>query len=211
MQFPDNLSYLLRNQLGEFLIVLCVIYSCMISSIWNFTAQHLPLLLMHTSGCLFMSQRPRYIELRSVMQQIPNISVEALDQYDHRLMDPNAQKVGHKKRKDQFKKLIAGTVGVMSYLASRGQHCSAVAHQKWPERHWPNNASHYSAVWFWLCCKSSVHCRKQMCSSSAGLYNQMKLILVGLGRICLTSFLSTESSVPAVQEGGSYPEPSIAL
>lgn len=53
------------------------------------------------------------MELRAVMTQIPNISVEALDQYDHRLMDPNAQKVGDKKRKDQFKKLIAGTVGVM--------------------------------------------------------------------------------------------------
>lgn len=45
------------------------------------------------------------------MTQIPNINVEALDQYDHRLMDPNAQNVGDKKRKDQFKKLIAGTIG----------------------------------------------------------------------------------------------------
>lgn len=53
------------------------------------------------------------MELRAVMTQIPNISVEALDQYDHRLMDPSAQKVGEKKRKDQFKKLLAGTVGVM--------------------------------------------------------------------------------------------------
>ncbi|XP_074531298.1 LOW QUALITY PROTEIN: exportin-5 [Halichoeres trimaculatus] len=60
---------------------------------------------------IYDNLRPRYTELRSVMMQIPNINVEALDQYDHRLMDPNAQKVGHKKRKDQFKKLIAGTVG----------------------------------------------------------------------------------------------------
>nr|XP_020458731.1 exportin-5 [Monopterus albus] len=60
---------------------------------------------------IYESLRPRYIELRAVMTQIPNISVEALDQYDHRLMDPNAQKVGDKKRRDQFKKLIAGTVG----------------------------------------------------------------------------------------------------
>lgn len=60
---------------------------------------------------IYENLRPRYIELRAVMTQIPNISAEALDQYDHRLMDPGAQKVGEKKRKDQFKKLIAGTVG----------------------------------------------------------------------------------------------------
>uniref|UniRef100_UPI0037E7BD73 exportin-5 n=1 Tax=Semicossyphus pulcher TaxID=241346 RepID=UPI0037E7BD73 len=60
---------------------------------------------------IYDNLRPRYIELRTVMTQIPNISVEALDQYDHRLVDPSAQKVGQKKRKDQFKKLIAGTVG----------------------------------------------------------------------------------------------------
>uniref|UniRef100_A0A3B4Y9U3 Exportin-5 n=1 Tax=Seriola lalandi dorsalis TaxID=1841481 RepID=A0A3B4Y9U3_SERLL len=60
---------------------------------------------------IYENLRPRYMELRTVMTQIPNISAEALDQYDHRLMDPNAQKVGDKKRKDQFKKLIAGTVG----------------------------------------------------------------------------------------------------
>ncbi|KAF3708207.1 Exportin-5 [Channa argus] len=60
---------------------------------------------------IYENLRPRFIELRAVMTQIPNISVEALDQYDHRLMDPTAQKVGEKKRKDQFRKLIAGTVG----------------------------------------------------------------------------------------------------
>uniref|UniRef100_A0A3Q1C3N6 Importin N-terminal domain-containing protein n=1 Tax=Amphiprion ocellaris TaxID=80972 RepID=A0A3Q1C3N6_AMPOC len=60
---------------------------------------------------IYENLRPRYIELRTVMTQIPNISVDALDQYDKRLMDPKAQKLGEKKRKDQFKKLIAGTVG----------------------------------------------------------------------------------------------------
>ncbi|XP_068183178.1 exportin-5 [Antennarius striatus] len=59
---------------------------------------------------IYENLRPRYMELRAVMTQIPNINVEALDQYDHRLIDPSAQKVGDKKRKDQFKKLIAGTV-----------------------------------------------------------------------------------------------------
>ncbi|XP_068424542.1 exportin-5 isoform X2 [Clinocottus analis] len=60
---------------------------------------------------IYENLRPRYVELRAVMIQIPNISVETLDQYDHRLIDPNVQKLGEKKRKDQFKRLIAGTVG----------------------------------------------------------------------------------------------------
>uniref|UniRef100_A0A673BQI2 Importin N-terminal domain-containing protein n=1 Tax=Sphaeramia orbicularis TaxID=375764 RepID=A0A673BQI2_9TELE len=60
---------------------------------------------------IYENLRPRYTELRAVMIQIPNINTEALDQFDHRLMDPSAQKVGEKKRKDQFRKLIAGTVG----------------------------------------------------------------------------------------------------
>lgn len=67
------------------------------------------------------------MELRTVMTQIPNINAEALDQYDHRLIDPNAQKVGEKKRKDQFKKLIAGTVGVMPHLVTREQCVSITA------------------------------------------------------------------------------------
>uniref|UniRef100_A0A665TXU6 Exportin 5 n=1 Tax=Echeneis naucrates TaxID=173247 RepID=A0A665TXU6_ECHNA len=67
--------------------------------------------LLQLAMLIYENLRPRYMELRTVMTQIPNISVEALDQYDHRLIDPNAQKVGDKKKKDQFKKLIAGTVG----------------------------------------------------------------------------------------------------
>uniref|UniRef100_A0A667XAB9 Exportin-5 n=1 Tax=Myripristis murdjan TaxID=586833 RepID=A0A667XAB9_9TELE len=67
--------------------------------------------LSHLAMLIYDNLRPRYAELRAVMTQIPNISVEALDQYEHRLMDPSAQKFGEKKRKDQFKKLIAGTVG----------------------------------------------------------------------------------------------------
>lgn len=90
------------------------------------------------------------MELRAVMTQIPNINVDALDQYDHRLMDPSAQKVGDKKRKDQFKKLIAGTVGVMPHLATREQCFSFIAHCRQlirsDQRHWANSASHYSAL-----------------------------------------------------------------
>ncbi|XP_038148996.1 exportin-5 [Cyprinodon tularosa] len=67
--------------------------------------------LCNLAMLIYDNLRPRYIELRTVMTQIPNINMEALDHYDQRLVDPNAQKFGEKKRKDQFKKLIAGTVG----------------------------------------------------------------------------------------------------
>uniref|UniRef100_A0A8C7TC97 Importin N-terminal domain-containing protein n=1 Tax=Oncorhynchus mykiss TaxID=8022 RepID=A0A8C7TC97_ONCMY len=61
---------------------------------------------------MYENLRPRYMELRDVMTQIPDINLEALDQYDQRLLEPSsAQRLGEKKRKDQFKKLIAGAVG----------------------------------------------------------------------------------------------------
>lgn len=60
---------------------------------------------------LYENLRPRYPELRMVMTQVPDINIEALEQYDHKLLDPKAQKPGEKKRKDQFKKLLAGTIG----------------------------------------------------------------------------------------------------
>lgn len=68
------------------------------------------------------------MELRDVMTQIPDINLEALDQYDQRLLEPSsAQKVGEKKRKDQFKKLIAGTVGVIPPPTTRwGCSCTYV-------------------------------------------------------------------------------------
>lgn len=52
------------------------------------------------------------MELRGVMTQIPNIQQEALDQFDHRILNPATNKVTEKKRKEQFKKLIAGAIGV---------------------------------------------------------------------------------------------------
>ncbi|XP_071764269.1 exportin-5 [Centroberyx gerrardi] len=60
---------------------------------------------------IYESLRPRYMELRAVMAQIPNISEDSLNHFDQRLLDPNAQKFGEKKKKDFFKKLISGTVG----------------------------------------------------------------------------------------------------
>lgn len=89
------------------------------------------------------------MELRGVMTQIPNINLEALDQYDHRLMDPSAQKFGEKKRKDQFRKLIAGTVGVMLHFPTREQCFSSISNCRWlirsNHRRWRFSASHYSA------------------------------------------------------------------
>ncbi|XP_030627433.1 exportin-5 [Chanos chanos] len=60
---------------------------------------------------IYEALRPRYVELRAVMTQIPNIQLEALDQFDQKILNPAAQKIGDKKRKDLFRKLIAGTVG----------------------------------------------------------------------------------------------------
>uniref|UniRef100_A0A4W4ETG5 Importin N-terminal domain-containing protein n=1 Tax=Electrophorus electricus TaxID=8005 RepID=A0A4W4ETG5_ELEEL len=60
---------------------------------------------------IYDALRPRYVELRAIMNQIPNIHPEHLEQFDQKTVDPMLQKVGEKKRKDQFKKLIAGTVG----------------------------------------------------------------------------------------------------
>lgn len=58
--------------------------------------------------------------------------MEALDQYDHRLIDPNAQKVGEKRRKDQFKKLIAGTVEVIPLFTTRRWYFSVISHwERW--------------------------------------------------------------------------------
>lgn len=52
------------------------------------------------------------MELRAIMTQIPNIQLEALDQFDQKILNPGTNKVTEKKRKEHFKKLIAGAVGV---------------------------------------------------------------------------------------------------
>ncbi|XP_023819052.1 exportin-5 isoform X1 [Oryzias latipes] len=75
--------------------------------------QHEPcnLTLSQLAMVIYENLRPRYVELRGVMIQIPNINIQALDQFDQKLMDPGVQKPTEKKRKDQFRKLIAGTIG----------------------------------------------------------------------------------------------------
>lgn len=56
------------------------------------------------------------------MNQIPNVQPDLLEQFDQKTINPGSQKVGEKKRKDQFKKLIAGAVGVRWSLTTRGSH-----------------------------------------------------------------------------------------
>lgn len=58
------------------------------------------------------NQRPRYLEIRAVMEQIPEINKESLDQFDCKLLNPSLQKAADKRRKDHFKRLIAGCIGV---------------------------------------------------------------------------------------------------
>ncbi|KAJ8013751.1 hypothetical protein DPEC_G00033040 [Dallia pectoralis] len=61
---------------------------------------------------IYDNLRPRYVELRAVMAQIPEVNLETLNQYDQRLLHPNTiSKLGEKKRRDTFKKLLVGTVG----------------------------------------------------------------------------------------------------
>ncbi|XP_027030360.1 exportin-5 [Tachysurus fulvidraco] len=60
---------------------------------------------------IYDALRPQYPELRTIMNQIPNVQPDLLEQFDQKTINPASQKVGEKKRKDQFKKLIAGAVG----------------------------------------------------------------------------------------------------
>ncbi|XP_024152409.1 exportin-5 [Oryzias melastigma] len=69
------------------------------------------LTLSQLAMVIYENLRPRYEELRGVMIQIPNINIQALDQFDQKLMDPSGPKLTEKKKKDLFRKLIAGTVG----------------------------------------------------------------------------------------------------
>ncbi|ROJ36067.1 Exportin-5 [Anabarilius grahami] len=60
---------------------------------------------------IYESLRPRYAELRFVMNQIPDIQVDALEQFDQKAIQPAVTKAGEKKKKEQFRRLIAGAVG----------------------------------------------------------------------------------------------------
>ncbi|XP_012578036.1 PREDICTED: exportin-5 isoform X2 [Condylura cristata] len=67
--------------------------------------------LVHLAFQIYEALRPRYLEIRAVMEQIPEIQKESLDQFDCKLLNPSLQKAADKRRKDQFKRLIAGCIG----------------------------------------------------------------------------------------------------
>ncbi|XP_038617155.1 exportin-5 isoform X2 [Tachyglossus aculeatus] len=67
--------------------------------------------LVHLAFQIYETLRPRYMEVRAVMEQIPEIQMEALEQFDSKLLNPTLQKMADKRRKDHFKRLIAGCIG----------------------------------------------------------------------------------------------------
>lgn len=70
----------------------------------------------------FSLQRPRYAELKVVMEQIPDIQRDSLEQFDSKLLNPTLQKVADKRRKDHFKRLITGCIGVGDILGENTFH-----------------------------------------------------------------------------------------
>uniref|UniRef100_A0A8C5K7C7 Exportin-5 n=1 Tax=Jaculus jaculus TaxID=51337 RepID=A0A8C5K7C7_JACJA len=67
--------------------------------------------LVHLAFQIYEALRPKYMEMRAVMEQIPEIQKDSLDQFDCKLLNPTLQKAADKRRKDHFKRLIAGCIG----------------------------------------------------------------------------------------------------
>ncbi|RXM30463.1 Exportin-5 [Acipenser ruthenus] len=67
--------------------------------------------LIQLAFFIYETLRPRFPELRTVMEQVPQIQMDCLDQFDLKVLNPGQQKTADKKRKDIFKRLISGTVG----------------------------------------------------------------------------------------------------
>ncbi|XP_067149329.1 exportin-5 isoform X1 [Apteryx mantelli] len=67
--------------------------------------------LVHLAFQIYEALRPRYAELRAVMEQVPDIQRESLEQFESKLLNPTLQKVADKRRKDHFKRLITGCIG----------------------------------------------------------------------------------------------------
>lgn len=67
-------------------------------------------------------KRPRYVELKAVMEQVPEIQTESLEQFDTKLLNPTLPKVADKRRKEHFKRLIAGCIGVSLGIQQQNHH-----------------------------------------------------------------------------------------
>ncbi|RLV98691.1 hypothetical protein DV515_00010571 [Chloebia gouldiae] len=66
--------------------------------------------VLHPNVRLRNMRRPRYGELKAVMEQIPDIQLDSLEQFDSKLLNPTLQKMADKRRKDHFKRLISGCI-----------------------------------------------------------------------------------------------------
>uniref|UniRef100_A0A4W3GMT6 Exportin 5 n=1 Tax=Callorhinchus milii TaxID=7868 RepID=A0A4W3GMT6_CALMI len=67
--------------------------------------------LVNLAFLIYEAMRPRHPDIKTVMQQIPHISIDALEQFDQKLLNPSSHKMGDKRRKDLFKKLLSGCIG----------------------------------------------------------------------------------------------------
>ncbi|NWX23534.1 XPO5 protein, partial [Aegotheles bennettii] len=67
--------------------------------------------LVHLAFQIYEALRPRYGELKAVMEQVPDIQRDSLEQFDLKLLNPTLQKAADRRRKDHFKRLIAGCIG----------------------------------------------------------------------------------------------------
>lgn len=61
---------------------------------------------------IYENLRPQFVELKSVMEQIPDIQLDSLEQFDAKILIPTpAGKPMDKRKREQFKRLIAGCIG----------------------------------------------------------------------------------------------------
>lgn len=56
------------------------------------------------------------------MEQVPEIQKDSLEQFDSKLLNVTLQKVADKRRKDHFKRLIAGCIGVRHDVKQQRNH-----------------------------------------------------------------------------------------
>ncbi|XP_042308146.1 exportin-5 isoform X2 [Sceloporus undulatus] len=66
--------------------------------------------LVHLAFQVYEALRPRYAELKTVMEAVPEIQKESLEQFDSKLLNVTLKKMAEKRRKDHFKRLIAGCI-----------------------------------------------------------------------------------------------------
>ncbi|KAJ1148542.1 hypothetical protein NDU88_001371 [Pleurodeles waltl] len=68
--------------------------------------------LVNLAFQIYENLRPHFVELKSVMEQIPDIQLDSLEQFDAKLLIPTpAGKPVDKRKKDHFRRLISGCIG----------------------------------------------------------------------------------------------------